>query len=177
MSRIVFLSIMPIQVYNMPLGSRIGTGLSVPCRSGTPTYKPQVNIRSGTCTHTPPHALQHRTLPPSQGGLRGCHMPYGSRPHLPARERSGASHVLWLRTLPNSSRGLRCCGVYRSSRPHLPTREGSAAATCPTTLDPTSLLGRAPHATTRTMALDLTSRVRWARTLPHALRLWTSPPS
>jgi hypothetical protein len=53
------------------------------------------------------------------------------------------SRVTRLQTPPPYSEGLRCCYVSHSSGPRLPTREGSGAAMCPTTLDPTSLLGRA----------------------------------
>jgi hypothetical protein len=48
---------------------------------------------------------------------------------------------LWI--LPPCSGGLRRCHVFRGSRSCLPAREGSDTATCPTALDPASLLGRA----------------------------------
>jgi hypothetical protein len=44
-----------------------------------------------------------------------------------------------------------------SSGPYLPTKIGSGAATCPTALDPASLL-------------------RWTPALPRVHRLWTTPP-
>jgi hypothetical protein len=63
--------------------------LSVPCRSGIPRYKLQVKIRSWACIHTLPSVLRHRTLPPSQGGLWGCHVSNGSGTHLLAKVGSG----------------------------------------------------------------------------------------
>jgi hypothetical protein len=58
-----------------------------------------------------PCALQHRTLPPSQGGLRGYHMSSGSVSLLPDRKGFGAT----------------TCPVYRGSGPHLPAGESSGA--------------------------------------------------
>jgi hypothetical protein len=37
------------------------------------------------------HALQHRTMPPCQGGLRGCHVSSGSESCLPDRKGSSAA--------------------------------------------------------------------------------------
>jgi hypothetical protein len=95
------------------------------------------------CTHTLPHALQYRTLPPSQGGLRAAtcpvaldhaslqgrapvhHVSYNSRSCLPTREGFGALQVLQLQILHPCKGGLWC-------------------ATCHTALDLASLQGRAP---------------------------------
>jgi hypothetical protein len=38
-----------------------------------------------------PRALRLRTLPPCRGGLRHCHVTYGSGPHLPAEVGSDAA--------------------------------------------------------------------------------------
>jgi hypothetical protein len=65
--------------------------VSVPCRPGTPTYKPQVKTSCRACSHTLSRALRLWTLPPSCGGLRRCHMSYGSGPRLPAKVGSGAA--------------------------------------------------------------------------------------
>jgi hypothetical protein len=67
-------------------------------------------------------------------------------------------HALRLRSSPSSWCGLRCCHVPYGFGPYLPTEVGSSATTCP-------------------MALDLTSRLRWALALPCVLWLWTSPPA
>jgi hypothetical protein len=66
--------------------------------------------------------------------------------------------VLWLRTSPLSWGGFRLCHVSYSYGSRLSAQVGSGAATC-------------------VMALDLTSRLRWAPVLPHALWLRTSSPS
>jgi hypothetical protein len=87
-----------------------------------PTYKLQVKTGSGVCTLAPPRALQYWTLPPSQGGLRSCHVSRGSRSHLPDRKGSGAAMCIVALDLLV---GLRC-------------------AMCPVTPDPASLIGRAP---------------------------------
>jgi hypothetical protein len=65
--------------------------LSVPCRLGTPAYKPQVETRYRACIHTLPHVPQLRTPPPCKGGLRCCHASHNSRPRLPAQEGSSAA--------------------------------------------------------------------------------------
>jgi hypothetical protein len=101
-----------------------------------------------------------RTPPPCSGGLRCRHVSHGSEPRLPAREGSGAAmcptapdpasllrralvlpRVARLLTSPSCSAGLWCCYVSHGSGPRLPAREGSSAATCPTALNPASLLG------------------------------------
>jgi hypothetical protein len=118
--------------------------LSVPCRPGTPAYKLQVKIRRRTCFCALSRALRLRILPPCQGRLWRCHVPHGSRPHLPAREGSRAAtcrtapnpasllgralmlpHVSQLQTPSPYSRGLQCCYMSHGS-------------------GPASLLGRAP---------------------------------
>jgi hypothetical protein len=66
-------------------------------------------------------------------------------------------HVTRLRTPPSLSGGLQCCHVSYGFGPRLPTWESSSADMCHTTLDPISLLKRAP-------------------VLPHAPRLRTLPP-
>jgi hypothetical protein len=67
------------------------------------------------------------------------------------------SCVLWLWTSPPCWGGFRCYHVPYGFRPRLPTQVGSDAAMCP-------------------MTSDLTSRLRWAPTLPRVLWLRTSPP-
>jgi hypothetical protein len=81
-----------------------------------------------------PRVLWLRTSPLDWGGLRRCHVYYGSRPRLPSGVGSGAatcpmtldlpsrlrwapmlSCVLWLRTSPPGWGGLRCCHVSRGS--------------------------------------------------------------
>jgi hypothetical protein len=100
--------------------------LSAPCRLGTPNCKLQVKTRSGACTHASPRALQHRTLPPSQGGLWGCHVFSGSGSSLPDRRAPTPPRVPWLQTPPPYKGGLRC-------------------TMCPKALDPASLQRRAPE--------------------------------
>jgi hypothetical protein len=90
-----------------------------------PTYKLQVKTRSGVCSHALPHVLQHRTRPPSRGGLRAatCLAAPGlaSQPRwaltLPCvpwlrtrGEGSGELRVLWLQILPPcwEGSGLPC---------------------------------------------------------------------
>jgi hypothetical protein len=79
-----------------------------------------------------PCVLRLRTSPPCQGGLRRCHVFYGSGPYLPTEVGSDAAicpmasglasrlrwapmlpHVLWLRTLPLGQGGSWC---YHTSR-------------------------------------------------------------
>jgi hypothetical protein len=68
-----------------------GTEELLPYRPGIPTCNLQVKIRSGACTQAPPRALQHRIQPPSQGGLRGCHVSSGLGSRLPDRKGSNAA--------------------------------------------------------------------------------------
>jgi hypothetical protein len=101
--------------------------VSVSCRLDIPTYKFQVKIRSGACTHAPPHALQHRTLPPSRGGLRGCHMFNDSGSRLPDRNGSGAA-TCTVAPDPASLQGRAPVRqVSYNLRSYLPTGEGSGA--------------------------------------------------
>jgi hypothetical protein len=91
-----------------------------------------------------------------------CHMSYNSRFRLHAWEGFDAAtcptapdlNSLLGRTsvLPRAPRlwipspysgGLRRCHVFHSTRPCLPAQEGFSVATCPTALDPASLLRRA----------------------------------
>jgi hypothetical protein len=79
-----------IRCYHVPHGSR-------PC---LPT---EVGSDTATCPMaSDPASLPRRvlvlprvswlqTLPPYRGGLRHCHMPRSSKPHLPTREGSGAA--------------------------------------------------------------------------------------
>jgi hypothetical protein len=90
---------------------------------------------------TPPHCL---------GGPWRCHVPRGSKYHLPTLEGSGTITCLTalnptsllerasalprvprLRTSPPCSWWLRRCHVSRGSEPRLPSREGSGAVMCP----------------------------------------------
>jgi hypothetical protein len=140
-----------------PVLSHVPRLLSVPCRPGTPAYKLQVKIRRRACFRALSRALRLQILPPCQGRLWRCHVPHGSRPHLPAREGSRAAtcrtapnpasllgralmlpHVSQLQTPSPYSRGLQCCYMSHGS-------------------EPASLLGRAP-------------------TLSRAPRLWTPLP-
>jgi hypothetical protein len=116
-----------------------------------PTYKLQVKTWSGAWTHAPPHALQHRTLPPIQSGLWGCHVPSGSGSRLPDRKDSSATMCTVDPYPAPYKRWLRC-------------------TTCPTTSDPTSLEGRAPE---RHVSYGSRSCLPTGRVLvppPHALR-------
>jgi hypothetical protein len=102
--------------------------MSVPYRLGTATYKFQVKIRSGACTHALPRALQHRTLPPSKGGLRGCHVLIGSRSCLRDRKGSGTT-TCTVAPDPASLQGRAPVHhVFYSSRSYPPVREGSGAS-------------------------------------------------
>jgi hypothetical protein len=82
-------------------------------------YKLQVKTRSRACTHTPLRVLQHRTLPPSQCELWGCHVSSGSRTCLPAKVGSDVATCIMT---PNSLGGLQ-------------------STTYSVALDPASLLG------------------------------------
>jgi hypothetical protein len=127
-------------VVSLPLLRWVRGPLSVPYRQGTPTYRLESKTR--------------KTY---------YHMPYNTGSCLPAREGSSAAtslvapnpasllvraltlpRVPRLRILHPYSGGLRRCHVSCSSGSRLPTREGFGAATCPTALNPASLLGRAP---------------------------------
>jgi hypothetical protein len=132
--------------------------LLVPCRPGTPTYKRQVKTSCRACIHTLSRALQFRTSPPSWGGLRRCHVSYGSGRRLSVEVGSDAvtclmawlrwapvlPRVIWLRTSSPDWGGLRRCHVSYDSETRLPAEVGSGAATCPVAPDLTSRLGRAP---------------------------------
>jgi hypothetical protein len=96
--------------------------------------------------------------------------------------------------LKSKTRSKTYCHMPYSSGSRLTAREGSDAATCPTVLDPASLLDRAPalprvplhrtHLLAREgfsvvmcpMASDSTSLLGRASVLPRALRLRTVPP-
>jgi hypothetical protein len=127
--------------------------LSVPCRLDTPAYRLESNTRKTYC-HMPYNA--GCCLPVREGsGTATCHVALdptsllGRAPMLP--------HVPRLWILPPCSGGLQRCHMSCCSGSCLPTREGTGAATCPATIDPASLLGRAP-------------------TLPCVTRLWILPP-
>jgi hypothetical protein len=101
--------------------------LSIPYRLGTPTYKLQVKTRCGACTHMLPCVLRHQTLPPNQGGLRGCHVSRGSRTRFPDEKGSGATTCT---VAPDPLGGLRCATCPVAPHPaSLPG--GLRAATCP----------------------------------------------
>jgi hypothetical protein len=145
--------------------------MSVPCRLGTPTYKPQVKTSHRACIHTLPCALRHRTSPPSWGGLWRYHVSYVSEPRVSAEVGSGATtcpmapnlaswlrwalvlpRVLWLQASRLGRGGLRRCHVSYGSGPHLPGEVCFDAVMYP-------------------MALDHASRLRWAPALPRVPRL------
>jgi hypothetical protein len=94
--------------------------LSVSCRPVIPTYKLQVKTRSGTCTHAPPRALQHWTLPPSRGGLWGCHVSSGSGSRLPDKKCFDIATCIMVPDPVSLQGRIRC-------------------VMCPTALDPASL--------------------------------------
>jgi hypothetical protein len=93
--------------------------LSIPCRPGTPAYMLQNKTKSGACNHAPPRVPQHQNLPPSRGGLRGCHVSSGSGTRLAIKEGSDAVTFI---VAPEPLGGLR-------------------RATCLVALDPVSLRG------------------------------------
>jgi hypothetical protein len=74
---------------------------------------------SGACAQALPFVLQYRTLPPSQDGLWGCHVPSNFRTHLPDRK---GSNTTTCTVDPDPLGGLQC-------------------ATCLAASDPTSLRG------------------------------------
>jgi hypothetical protein len=86
---------------------------------------------------------------PSHTGLsprqvrRTVTCPTVSYPASLLRRAPTLSRVPRLRILPPCSGGLRRCHVSHGLGSCLPAREGSGAVTCPTALDPTSLLKRA----------------------------------
>jgi hypothetical protein len=105
---------------------------------------------------------RHWTVPPYSGGLQRCHVSHDTGPCLPAWEGSDTAtcsmapdpasllgrasalpHVPRHRTPPPCSGGLGRCHVSHGTRSCLPAWEGFGAVTCPTALDPASLLGRA----------------------------------
>jgi hypothetical protein len=88
-------------------------------RLDTLTYMLQVKTKSGACSHKLPCVLHYQTLPPSQGGLQGCHVSSSSRTCLP--DRKGSDTVTCI-AAPDPLGGLWC-------------------TTCPTVLDPASLVG------------------------------------
>jgi hypothetical protein len=135
--------------------------VSVPCRPGILVYMLQDKTRRRVCIHTLPRALQPRTLPPYRGGLRCCHVPYGSGPRLPIEVGSGVvtcptapgpaslvrwalalKRTLWLWTPPPCRDGLRRCHVTYGSTPHLPIEVGFDVAAYPMAPDPASQPGR-----------------------------------
>jgi hypothetical protein len=117
---------------------------------GTPTYNLQVKIGSGTCIHTPPCDLQYRTIPPSQGGLRSCHMFSGSGScFLDKKGSVAATCTMALDPLG----GLWC-------------------TTCPAALNPASLIRRASA-----QPCVPWLRTRWEGSgAPRVQRLWIPPP-
>jgi hypothetical protein len=134
--------------------------VSVSYRPSTPTYKLQVKSKSGACTHAPPHALQHRTLPPSRDELQGYHVSSGSRSRLPDRVGSETAMCPVALDLAFLQGRAPVRHLSYSSRSYLPAGEGFGApcvlqlwilhpagegfrVTCPTVLDPASLQGRA----------------------------------
>jgi hypothetical protein len=75
-----------------------------------------------------PRALQHRTLPLSQGGLRSCYVCSGSRSHLPDRKGSGTV-ICTVAPNPTSLQGRAPVHhVSYSSGSCLPIGEGSGAS-------------------------------------------------
>jgi hypothetical protein len=60
------------------------------------------------CIHALPRALQYWTLPPCQGGLWGCHMSSGSKPHLLVEESSGTTTRPAVRCGPWASSIKKC---------------------------------------------------------------------
>jgi hypothetical protein len=114
---------------SLPLSRWAWGPLSIPYKSGTPTYKLQVKIRSETCIHASPHVLQHRTLPPSQSGLRAatCLVAPDPGSHLPDRKGSGAA-TCTVAPDPTSLQGrVPVRHISYSSRSCLPAGEGSKA--------------------------------------------------
>jgi hypothetical protein len=104
----------------------LGT-MSVPYRTGSPTYKVQVETRGRVCIHTLPHVLQLQTIPPWLGGIWCCHVAHGFRPCLHTQEGSSIatspvapdltppqwwapllSHGTFLRTPDHRARWFRC---------------------------------------------------------------------
>jgi hypothetical protein len=71
--------------------------------------------------------LRLRTLLSSWGGLRRCHVLYGSRPHLLTKVGSSAA-TCWLRTSPPGWGGLRRCHVSYHSGLRFLAKVGSDAA-------------------------------------------------
>jgi hypothetical protein len=137
--------------------SSVGT-----CRPSTSTYKHQVKIRSRACIHALSYALQHRTLPPNQGGLWGCYMFSGSGSHLSNRKCFGATTCTAAPDPVFLQGRASVCHVSYSSGSCLLARQSSVAScvlqlqilppckgglrctTCPAAPDPASLHGRAP---------------------------------
>jgi hypothetical protein len=125
---------------SLPLPRWTQGPLSVPCRLDTPAYRLESNTRKTYC-HMPYNA--GCCLPVREGSdTATCHATLdptsllGRAPMLP--------RVPWLWILPPCLGGLWRCHMSCCSRSCLPTQEGTGAAMCPATLDPASLLGRAP---------------------------------
>jgi hypothetical protein len=68
------------------------------------------------------------------------HVSYSFGSCLPIGRGSGAPRALQHRTLPPSRGGVCGCHMSNGSGSCLPDRNGSGTATCPTALDPASLL-------------------------------------
>jgi hypothetical protein len=138
-------------------------------------YKLWVKTSSRACIQELPHALWLRISHPYQGGLRHCHVSYGSRPHVLVEVGSDTGmcpaildltsrlrwapmlpHVLWLRTSPLGWGGLWRYHMSHASRLHLPAEVGCDTAMCPMALDLASRLWWPP----------VLWRVQWFFTLP-----------
>jgi hypothetical protein len=97
------------------------------------------------------------------GGFQCCHVSYGFKFYLPTQEGSSVttchmtsdpasmlrrtltlSRVPQHWTLPPCSGRLRRCHMSHDSGSYLSAQKSFGATTCPTALNPTSLLGRAP---------------------------------
>jgi hypothetical protein len=127
--------------------------LSVPCRPGTPAYRLESKTRKMYC-HMP---YIIGSCHPAREGTNAAMCPMALDPASLLVRALVLPRVMWLWILPPYSGGLWCYHVSRGSRSCLPTQEGSSAAMSPMTLDPASLLRRAP-------------------VLPHVPRHWTLPP-
>jgi hypothetical protein len=79
------------------------------------------------CTYAPPRALDHWTMPPSRGGLRGYHLSSGSGSRLPDRKGFGTT-TCTVAPDPASLQGRAPVRhVSYSFRFCLPVEEGSRA--------------------------------------------------
>jgi hypothetical protein len=77
-----------------------------------------------------PPRVKHRILPPSQGGLQGCHVFSGAGSHLPVREGSNADTYV----VASDPLGGPWCATCQTAPDPASLQGGLRAVTLPTVL-------------------------------------------